>query len=52
MLFWPAEAQEESIEDKFSQFGQQLGDFGKTLAEKAKTTFQDIHTSEFAETTR
>ncbi|KAM4581580.1 apolipoprotein C-I [Odontesthes bonariensis] len=46
------EAQEEAVDDKFSQFGQQLGDFGKSLAEKAKTTFQDIQDSEFAVTTR
>ncbi|KAM9722930.1 apolipoprotein C-I [Menidia menidia] len=46
------EAQEETVEDKLTKFGQQLGEMGKNLAEQVKTSFQDINTSEFAEKTR
>ncbi|XP_041844656.1 apolipoprotein C-I [Melanotaenia boesemani] len=46
------EAQEETIEDKFTKFGEQISEMSKNLAEKAKTTFQDIHNSDFAESTR
>lgn len=48
----PAEAQEESFEDKLSRFGEQVSEIGKNLAEKAKTTFQELHNSEFAANTR
>ena len=48
----PAEAQEETIEEKFTKFGQQMSEMSKTFAEKAKTTFSDIHSSDFAVSTK
>ncbi|XP_028437125.1 apolipoprotein C-I [Perca flavescens] len=42
------EAQEETIEQKLAAFQDRLNEMGKTLAEKAKTTFEQVHTSELA----
>ncbi|XP_028280358.1 apolipoprotein C-I [Parambassis ranga] len=42
------EAQEDTIEQKFTKFGEQISELSRNLAEKAKTAFQDINTSEFA----
>ncbi|XP_069559979.1 apolipoprotein C-I [Brachyistius frenatus] len=46
------DAQGESVEQKFQRFGEQFSEMGQTLAEKAKTTFQDLHNSEFAVSSR
>lgn len=46
------EAQEETIEQKFVKFGEQMSEVGKSLADRAKTTFDQIQTSEFASTTK
>ncbi|XP_073342281.1 apolipoprotein C-I-like [Pagrus major] len=46
------EAQEESIEQKFTKFGEQMSAVGQDLAEKAKTAFENINNSEFAVTSR
>merc|ERR1711915_96488 len=43
---------EETVEQKFAAFGKQMTEMSQTLAEKAKTTFDDISTSEFAVTTK
>ena len=51
-MLLPAEAQEETVEQKFAKFGEQFTEFGKTVADKAKDTFQSIGNSEFGETTR
>uniref|UniRef100_A0A087XQE1 Apolipoprotein C-I n=1 Tax=Poecilia formosa TaxID=48698 RepID=A0A087XQE1_POEFO len=47
-----SEAQDDSLAEKFSNFGDQITEFGKNVAEKAKTHFDTIATSEFAENTR
>ncbi|KAM8735107.1 apolipoprotein C-I [Acanthopagrus schlegelii] len=46
------EAQEETAEQKLAKFGKQMTEMGKNLAEKAKTTFENINNSEFAVTSR
>ncbi|XP_071388880.1 apolipoprotein C-I [Centroberyx affinis] len=47
------EAQEpETIEEKLANFGTQVTEFGKDLAEKTKNAFQDLHNSEVATNTR
>ncbi|XP_047454733.1 apolipoprotein C-I [Mugil cephalus] len=46
------EAQEETVEQRFAKFGDQMSEFGRTLAEKAKSTFQDIQTSDFITSSR
>ncbi|XP_044063235.1 apolipoprotein C-I [Siniperca chuatsi] len=46
------EAQEETIEAKFTKFGEQMSEMTRTLADKAKVTFEQIHTSDFAVNTR
>lgn len=48
----PAEAQEETIEQRFTKFGEQMSEMSKTLAEKAKNTFEQIQTSEIAVNTK
>ncbi|KAM4736701.1 apolipoprotein C-I [Anableps anableps] len=45
------EAQDDTIAEKFSNFGDQVTEFGKNVAEKAKTHFDNFRTSEFAENT-
>ncbi|XP_035018696.1 apolipoprotein C-I [Hippoglossus stenolepis] len=42
------EAQDDSIEDKFARFGERMSEIGQTVAEKAKTTFDNIHNSDAA----
>ncbi|XP_034467316.1 apolipoprotein C-I [Hippoglossus hippoglossus] len=42
------EAQDDSIEDKFARFGERMSEIGQTVAEKAKTTFDNIHNSDVA----
>lgn len=44
----PAEAQEETIEQRFAVFQDQMAEMGKNLAEKAKTTFEQFQTSDLA----
>ncbi|XP_038132245.1 apolipoprotein C-I [Cyprinodon tularosa] len=46
------EAQDDSIQDRLSTFRDQVTEFGKTVAEKAKTHFDTMRTSEFAESTK
>uniref|UniRef100_UPI003AACC751 apolipoprotein C-I n=1 Tax=Centroberyx gerrardi TaxID=166262 RepID=UPI003AACC751 len=47
------EAQEpETVEEKLANFGNQMTEMGKNLAEKTKTAFEDLHNSEFATNTR
>ncbi|XP_073342284.1 apolipoprotein C-I-like [Pagrus major] len=46
------EAQEETIEQKFTEFGERVTQVGQDLAEKAKTAFENINNSEFAVTSR
>ncbi|XP_070768522.1 apolipoprotein C-I [Enoplosus armatus] len=46
------EAQDDTIEQKFSKFGEQVSEVGRNLAEKAKTTFEQVHNSDFAVNTR
>ncbi len=49
--FWyvalSAEAEEETVEQKFAKFGQRLTEMGETLAEKAKHTLEKIQNNEF-----
>ncbi|KAA8591729.1 apolipoprotein C-I [Etheostoma spectabile] len=42
------EAQEETIEQKFAAFRNQMAEIGKSLTEKAKTTLDQIQTSDLA----
>ncbi|XP_035862201.1 apolipoprotein C-I isoform X1 [Sander lucioperca] len=42
------EAQEETIEQRFAVFQDQMAEMGKNLAEKAKTTFEQFQTSDLA----
>nr|AAT45249.1 unknown [Sparus aurata] len=46
------EAQEETMEQKFTQFGERVTQVGQDLAEKAKTAFDSIHNSEAMTKTR
>ncbi|CAJ1062664.1 apolipoprotein C-I-like [Xyrichtys novacula] len=46
------EAQDDTIEEKFSKFGDQVADLGRNIAEKAKTTWSEIQNSEFATNSR
>ncbi|XP_045901439.1 apolipoprotein C-I [Micropterus dolomieu] len=42
------EAQEETIEQRFSKFGEQMTQFGGDLAEKTKAAIEQIRNSDFA----
>uniref|UniRef100_A0A3Q0SIQ8 Apolipoprotein C-I n=1 Tax=Amphilophus citrinellus TaxID=61819 RepID=A0A3Q0SIQ8_AMPCI len=44
--------EEETLDQKLSAFGDKLTEFGRSIADKAKTTFQDIHNSEFGTNAR
>ncbi|XP_075965749.1 apolipoprotein C-I [Anarhichas minor] len=46
------QVEEPTIEQRFSNFGEQMAEAGKNLAEKAKTTFEDIQNSKFATDSR
>lgn len=46
------EAQDDGIEQTFARFTAQMNEMGRDWAEKAKTTFEGIHQSEFATTSR
>ncbi|XP_073342283.1 apolipoprotein C-I-like [Pagrus major] len=46
------EAQEESIEQKFTQFGERVSQVGQDLAEKARTAFDSISNSEAVTNTK
>ncbi|XP_051263162.1 apolipoprotein C-I [Dicentrarchus labrax] len=46
------EAQEDTVERRFAEFGNQMTEMGKNLAEKAKTTLDQIRDSEFAVNSR
>ncbi|TNN89192.1 Apolipoprotein C-I [Liparis tanakae] len=52
VAYTEAQDQEETIEQRFANFGQQMAEVTKSLAEKAKTTFTDVHNSEFATESR
>uniref|UniRef100_UPI0037E96590 apolipoprotein C-I n=1 Tax=Semicossyphus pulcher TaxID=241346 RepID=UPI0037E96590 len=43
---------EDTIEQKFTKFGERVTEISKSLAERAKTAFTEAHNSEFAESTR
>ncbi|XP_060906193.1 apolipoprotein C-I [Labrus mixtus] len=43
--------EEETVEQRFAKFGNQMSEFGQNLADKAKSTFDDISTSQFARDT-
>ncbi|MBN3313757.1 APOC1 protein, partial [Atractosteus spatula] len=45
-------AEEPTIEERFANFHTQVKEFTSDLTEKAKTTFEQIHQSEFAVKTR
>lgn len=47
-----AEAQDATVEDKFTQLGQDMSNMGQTVLDKVKTTFDEIQNSEFAANTR
>uniref|UniRef100_G3NGS3 Apolipoprotein C-I n=1 Tax=Gasterosteus aculeatus TaxID=69293 RepID=G3NGS3_GASAC len=47
-----AQDAEQTVEQRFNRFGEQVAEVSKGLAEKAKTTFEEISTSQFAEDTR
>ncbi|CAL9705167.1 unnamed protein product [Knipowitschia caucasica] len=40
------EAQEATVEERFNQFGQQMTEMGKTVAEKVKTAAEDFQNNE------
>ncbi|XP_038566877.1 apolipoprotein C-I [Micropterus salmoides] len=46
------EAQEETIEQRFSKFGEQMTQFGDDLAEKTKAAITQIQNSDFAVSSR
>ncbi len=46
------EAQDATVEDKFTQLGQDMSNMGQTVLDKVKTTFDEIQNSEFAANTR
>ncbi|KAM6935973.1 apolipoprotein C-I [Lycodopsis pacificus] len=46
------QVEEQTIEQRFSNFGEQVAEVGKNLAEKAKTTFEEIQSSKFAADSR
>ncbi|XP_061802488.1 apolipoprotein C-I [Nerophis lumbriciformis] len=46
------EAQDDTMQQKFANVGDQLSEFGQTIAEKTKTAFQTIQDSDFAVATR
>ncbi|XP_018553808.1 apolipoprotein C-I [Lates calcarifer] len=46
------EAQDDTVQEKFANFGKQLSEMSLGLAEKAKTAFEEIHQSQFATETR
>ncbi|KAF6716602.1 Apolipoprotein C-I [Oryzias melastigma] len=52
MLAFVAYTEAQEADATYTKIRDQLTEFGKTFAEKAKTTFDTIQTSEFAETTR
>uniref|UniRef100_A0A3P9HAE0 Apolipoprotein C-I n=1 Tax=Oryzias latipes TaxID=8090 RepID=A0A3P9HAE0_ORYLA len=52
MLAFVAYTEAQDGDQTYTQLKDQITEFGKTFAEKAKNTFETIHNSEFAETTR
>lgn len=50
----PTEAQdaEPTVEERFSQFGQQMTEMGQTVAEKARAAMDTVQNSEFAKKTK
>ncbi|XP_060937075.1 apolipoprotein C-I [Limanda limanda] len=46
------EAQEETMKDKFTRFGEKVSELSQTMADKARSTFETIHNSEAAVKTR
>ncbi|XP_020505998.1 apolipoprotein C-I [Labrus bergylta] len=44
--------EEETVQQKLSNLGDQMTEMGKNLAEKAKTTFDELSNSQFASDTR
>ncbi|XP_040020899.2 apolipoprotein C-I [Gasterosteus aculeatus] len=52
VAYTEAQDAEQTVEQRFNRFGEQVAEVSKGLAEKAKTTFEEISTSQFAEDTR
>ncbi|XP_061920343.1 apolipoprotein C-I-like [Entelurus aequoreus] len=46
------EAQDDTMQQKFSNVGDQITEFGQSIAEKTKKAFQTIQDSDFAVATR
>ncbi|XP_019948351.2 apolipoprotein C-I [Paralichthys olivaceus] len=46
------EAQDDSIGDTFTRFGDKMQEMGRDLADRAKTTFEEISSSEAAVKTK
>lgn len=44
----PAEAQDDNIQQRFTDFGETISELGRNVAEKAKDTAERIHNSDFA----
>ncbi|XP_054477516.1 apolipoprotein C-I [Anoplopoma fimbria] len=49
VAYTEAQEEEQTIEQRFAQFGNQMAEVGRNLADKAKTTFEEIKTSKIAE---
>ncbi|XP_039974702.1 apolipoprotein C-I [Xiphias gladius] len=47
-----AEAEGETAAEQLSRLGERVSEMSRNLAEKAKTTFEELHNSEFATTSR
>ncbi|XP_026225925.1 apolipoprotein C-I-like [Anabas testudineus] len=47
-----AEAQDKTLQQRLSEFGEQIGEIGRTVAEKAKDGYQSFHNSEFVSNAR
>ncbi|XP_056235712.1 apolipoprotein C-I [Seriola aureovittata] len=48
VAYTAAEAQEDTIEQRFTKFGEQMTEMGRSLAEKAKTSFEGFQSSDIA----
>ncbi|XP_056300453.1 apolipoprotein C-I-like [Pseudoliparis swirei] len=52
VAYTEAQDPEQTIEQKFANFGQQMAEASQALAEKAKTALTEVHNSNFATETR
>uniref|UniRef100_A0A3B4U3M2 Apolipoprotein C-I n=1 Tax=Seriola dumerili TaxID=41447 RepID=A0A3B4U3M2_SERDU len=46
------EAQEDTIQQRFTKFGEEMSEMGRNLAEKAKTSFEGFQSSDIAVNSR